>query len=154
MPELAVVAEAEAIVEGMSEALDAAEAAATPVEEPAVEVVAENLDEDTVLAELMREEELLKHTEPQEEPVETVAEVGLSVDDLDSFTLDEVAIADEEEEDEEPEEEGLDFGGLPVLTPDAGKIRFAEDIVEEVRGGGRRGGGGRRRGGGGGSRRR
>ena len=154
VPELAVVAEAEAIVEGMSEALDAAEAAATPVEEPAVEVVAENLDEDTVLAELMREEELLKHTEPQEEPVETVAEVGLSVDDLDSFTLDEVAIADEEEEDEEPEEEGLDFGGLPVLTPDAGKIRFAEDIVEEVRGGGRRGGGGRRRGGGGGSRRR
>ncbi len=154
VPELAVVAEAEAIVEGMSEALDAAEAAATPVEEPAVEVVAENLDEDTVLAELIREEELLKHTEPQEEPVETVAEVGLSVDDLDSFTLDEVAIVDEEEEDEEPEEEGLDFGELPVLTPDAGKIRFAEDIVEEVRGGGRRGGGGRRRGGGGGSRRR
>ncbi len=154
VPELAVVAEAEAIVEGMSEALDAAEAATAPVEEPAVEVVTENLDEDTVLAELMREEELLKHTEPQEEPIETVAEVGLSVDDLDSFTLDEVAIADEEEEDEEPEEEGLDFGGLPVLTPDAGKIRFAEDIVEEVRGGGRRGGGGRRRGGGGGSRRR
>ena len=155
VPELAVVAEAEAIVEGMAEALDAAEAAAAPVEEPALEVVAENIDEDTILEELIREEELLKQVEPQEEPVETVAEVGLSVDDLDSFTLDEVPIVNDEEEDEEPEEEGLDFGDLPVLTPDAGKIRFAEDIVEDIRGGGRRGGGGRgRRGGGGGSRRR
>ncbi len=154
VPELAVVAEAEAIVEGMSEALDAVEAVAAPVDEPALEVVVENIDEDAILAELIREEEILKHTEPQDGPVETVAEVGLSVDDLDTFTLDEVAIEDEEEEDEEPEE-APDFGDLPVLTPDAGKIRFAEDIVEEVRGGGRRGGGGRgRRGGGGGSRRR
>ncbi|MEE3168074.1 MAG: hypothetical protein VX654_11235, partial [Chloroflexota bacterium] len=42
-----------------------------------------------------------------------------------------------------------DFEGLPVLIPDAGKIRFAEDIVDEFRGGGR---GGRRRRGGGGAR--
>ncbi|GIS94495.1 MAG: hypothetical protein CM1200mP22_17320 [Dehalococcoidia bacterium] len=40
------------------------------------------------------------------------------------------------------------FDGLPVLIPDAGKIRFAEDIVEEYRGGSRSGR--RRRGGGGG----
>ena len=42
------------------------------------------------------------------------------------------------------------FTEMPVLTPDAGKIRFAEDIVEDIRGGGRRSGGRSRRGGGGG----
>ena len=153
-PEPAVVAEAEAIIEELSEALDAADA---PAEEPAIQVIADDIDEDSILEELIREEELLKQGETEEEPVETVAEVGLSVDDLESFTLDDVAVIDdEEEEDEEPEDDGLSFGDLPVLTPDAGKIRFAEDIVEDIRGGGRRGGGGRSRrgGGGGGSRRR
>ena len=157
-PEPAVVAEAEAIIEEMSEALDAAaESADASAEEPAIQVIADDIDEDSILEELIREEELLKQGETEEEPVETVAEVGLSVDDLESFTLDDVAVIDdEEEEDEEPEDDGLSFGDLPVLTPDAGKIRFAEDIVEDIRGGGRRGGGGRSRrgGGGGGSRRR
>ena len=155
-PEPAVVAEAEAIIEEMSEALEAAELAAVPSQEPVLHVVADDIDEDSILEELIREEELEKQTGPEEEPAETVAEVGLSVDDLDSFTLDDVDVMDEEgEEDEEPEDGTLAFGDLPVLTPDAGKIRFAEDIVEDIRGGGRRGGGGRsRRGGGGGSRRR
>ncbi len=155
-PEPAVVAEAEAIIEEMSEALEAAEFAAIPSQEPVLHVVADDIDEDSILEELIREEELEKQTGPEEEPAETVAEVGLSVDDLDSFTLDDVDVMDEEgEEDEEPEDGTLAFGDLPVLTPDAGKIRFAEDIVEDIRGGGRRGGGGRsRRGGGGGSRRR
>ena len=155
VPEPAVVAEAEAIIEEMSEALDAAELADAPAEQPAIEVVADDIDEDVILEELIREEEILKQNEAEKEPVETVAEVGLSVDDLDSFTLDDMTIIDEEE-DEEPEDDGLSFGDLPVLTPDAGKIRFAEDIVEDIRGGGRRGGGGRSRrgGGGGGSRRR
>ena len=154
-PEPAVVAEAEAIIEEMSEALDAAELADAQVEQPAMEVIADDIDEDVILEELIREEELLKQNEAEKEPVETVAEVGLSVDDLDSFTLDDMNVMDEEE-DEEPEDDGLSFGDLPVLTPDAGKIRFAEDIVEDIRGGGRRGGGGRSRrgGGGGGSRRR
>ena len=151
VPEAAVVAEAEAIIEEMSEALDAADLA----EQPTIEVIADDIDEDVILEELIREEELLKQGEAEKEPVETVAEVGLSVDDLDSFTLDDMTVMDEEE-DEEPEDDGLSFGDLPVLTPDAGKIRFAEDIVEDIRGGGRRGGGGRSRrgGGGGGSRRR
>ena len=155
VPEPAVVAEAEAIIEEMSEALDAAELRDAPAEQPAIEVIADDIDEDVILEELIREEELLKQNEAEEEPVETVAEVGLSVDDLDSFTLDDMTIIDEEE-DEEPEDDGLSFGDFPVLTPDAGKIRFAEDIVEDIRGGGRRGGGGRSRrgGGGGGSRRR
>ena len=50
---------------------------------------------------------------------------------------------DEEEEDVLPE-----LPDLTVLAPDAGKIRFAEDLIEDVRGGrrdrrGRRGGGAR-----------
>ena len=155
-PEPAVVAEAQAIVEEMSEARQATEITDAPEEQPAVAIIADDIDEDSILEELIREEEILKQNEAQEEPVEAVAEVGLSVDDLDSFTLDDMAVIDDEEEDEEPEDDGLGFGDLPVLTPDAGKIRFAEDIVEDIRGGGRRGGGGRSRrgGGGGGSRRR
>ncbi len=55
---------------------------------------------------------------------------------------------EEEYEEEEPEE---DLDGLltemPVLTPDAGKIRFAEDLVGEFRGPGRSGRRARRGGG-------
>ena len=55
---------------------------------------------------------------------------------------------DYEEEDDDDEEEGDDdrelaadelepIPSLSVVIPDAGKIRFAEDIVEESRGGAR-----------------
>ncbi len=152
----AAVAEAMAIVEGATEELETAhtnqtveEAAAT--DEPAVA----EIDEDSILEALIRDEELLGETAEEaaaDGPSEDGSAVGISVDDLDSFTLEEVEIPDDE--DDEPSEEPLEFAELPVLTPDAGKIRFAEDIVEDIRGGGRRGGGGRRRGGGGGSRRR
>ena len=53
-------------------------------------------------------------------------------------------------EDEELDEEMSELlAGLPNLAPDAGKIRFAEDIVGDFRGGSgrRRRGGGNRRGG-------
>ena len=95
------------------------------------------LDEDAVLEALIREEE--------ESSTEAVAEeeapAGLSVEDLASFTLDEV----EEEFDDDEEEPEFDEGSdvllpeIPVLTPDAGKIRFAEDLVGEFRGPGRAG---------------
>lgn len=112
------------------------------------------------------------------EPAEAPDAVGLSVDALENLTIDdvidepvEVGIEDDaepEEDDAEPEEDGAeledeeDFGeegsetevsellaGLPNLAPDAGKIRFAEDIVGDFRGGAgrRRRGGGNRRGG-------
>jgi N utilization substance protein A len=113
----------------------------------------EDIDEDGVLEALILEEEIQKQTETEGTQVGETADMGISVDDLDAFTLDTMEILDE---DEDEEEEGLplDLGELPVLIPDAGKIRFAEDIVEDIRGGGRRGGGGRSRRGGGGSRRR
>ena len=69
---------------------------------------------------------------------------SLSVEDLGAFTIDDVELSDNEDDDEE-DGELADFDDMPVLIPDAGKIRFAEDIVEEYRGGAR---GGRRRGGG------
>ena len=153
-PAPAVVAEAEAIVEEVSEALEIAERAEAKEQEAVVEAIANNVDEDSILETLIREEELLKQAEVQAEPVGNEASVGISVDDLSAFTLDDVGVMDDED-DEEVEDEPMDFSELPVLTPDAGKIRFAEDIVEENRGGGRRGGGGRaRRGGGGGGARR
>ena len=147
----AAVAAAEAIIEG-----EAAEPAApvaaveTPVEivaEPAaaVEVATpadatpvEVLDEDALLEALIQEEESSAETTE-----ETGPEIGLSVDELDAFTLD--AIVDDEEEEEAVEEEDGELVTEPlVLTPDAGKIRFAEDIVGEHRGGGRRDRRGRR----------
>ena len=151
----AAVAEAVAIVEEAAEAHEVAESPGTVVtQEEAVPAVA-GIDEDSILEALIREEEILSETSSDE--ADTAGQetaVGISVDDLDSFTLDEVAVLDDEEDEEfeEFEEVVPDFGELPVLTPDAGKIRFAEDIVEDIRGGGRRGGG--RRGGGGRSRRR
>ena len=153
-PESAAVAEAVAVAEAASDALDAADA----IEQAAVVVPVEavavaGVDQDNILEALIREEETLAAEVPV--PVET-AIPGLSVDDLDAFTLDDVAILDDDEEDEEEQEGEIDdslprLADLPVLTPDAGKIRFAEDIVEDIRGGGRRGGRARR--GGGGSRR-
>ena len=80
--------------------------------------------------------------------------MGLSVEDLDTFTLEEITVLDVDEEDDELDDDPLEFTEMPVLTPDAGKIRFAEDIVEDIRGGGRRSGGRSRRGGGGGGSRR
>ena len=149
----AAVAEAVAIVEGTNEILDAPESVEVAGQE--VIAVAEGLeiDEESILEALIREEEILSEvTATEADSAEQESEVGISVDDLDSFTLENVPILDEE--DDEPNEEPLDFGEMPVLTPDAGKIRFAEDIVEDIRGGGRRAGGGRARRGGGGSRRR
>ena len=48
------------------------------------------------------------------------------------------AEADDEDEETEGEVDLELPTGVPVLTPDAGKIRFAEDIMDEFRGGGTR----------------
>ncbi|MEC7748799.1 MAG: transcription termination factor NusA [Chloroflexota bacterium] len=146
------VEEAIAIVEKAG-AIAAEEAAAgehAPAESPAaeaeVEAPVETADEDSILEALIREEE---NQATGEETAEPVAAEGLSVEDLGAFTIDDVELSqDDDDDDEDEEEEGElpDFNDLPVLIPDAGKIRFAEDIVEEFRGGGR---GGRRRKGGG-----
>ncbi len=147
------VEEAIAIVEdaAVTETAEPVAAEATPVAEATTVAPAEDVDEDSILEALIREEE---SQEPVEETPEPAAAEGLSVEDLGAFTIDDVELSEEddyEDEEEEAEEAGElpDFEGLPVLIPDAGKIRFAEDIVDEFRGGGR---GGRRRRGGGGAR--
>ena len=127
--------------------------------EPVAEAVETDpdYDEEALLAELLAEEaaaaalaEAQAAAEPEPEP----EPVGLSVDALDSLTLDDVVEdydeAEEEFEDEEVDEDMSELlAGLPNLAPDAGKIRFAEDIVGDFRGGSgrRRRGGGNRRGG-------
>ena len=116
-------------------------------------------DEEALFAELLAEEAAAAalaemQREPDPEPEPEPEPVGLSVDALDNLTLDDV-IEDYDEDEEDLEDEELDeemselLAGLPNLAPDAGKIRFAEDIVGDFRGnsGRRRRGGGNRRGG-------
>ena len=105
------------------------------------------LDEDAILEALILEEET---SAPVSENGDD-ATASFSVEDLESFTLDDVDVLDDgEEEEQEEEEEGevILLPESPVLTPGAGVIRFAEDLVDDERGGGRRSGRGRRGGGG------
>jgi len=106
------------------------------------ELTAQQTDEDEILEALIREEE-------GKAELETAAAVeqassSFSVDDLDSFTLVDVgtiADDDDQEEEEDGEEELVmvpDSPAMAVVTPDAGKIRFAEDLIDETRGPGRR----------------
>ena len=141
----------EAVTEKQREAVALAEVAVAEETVVKAEAPAADVDEDSILEALIREEE----TTQSDAASETAP--GLSVDDLDTFILEDLELPDEDDGDEaEADSEGVDIqdiGELPVLTPDAGKIRFAEDIVEEFRGGGRRAGrsrrgGGARRGGG------
>ena len=157
---IAIVEEAGVIVEEISEVVEEVSAIAEePVEEPPETIafteatsVAQNqandVDEDSILEALIREEE---HQEPSVVADEPLATEGISVEDLSEFTLDDVELADDDDEEEDSTVPDLD--DLPVMIPDAGKIRFAEDIVDEYRGGGGRGsrrrkGGGNTRGGG------
>jgi hypothetical protein len=107
-----------------------------------VETTAEDeLDEEALLEALIQEEAASQKSEAKEE-----ATAGISVEELASFTLgDMVEVEDDYDDDYEEEDRDQDFSPeVSVLTPDAGKIRFAEDIVGEYRGEGRRGRGSRR----------
>ncbi|MDE2938089.1 MAG: transcription termination factor NusA [Chloroflexota bacterium] len=136
----AIVAEAEQTGEQLQPTAQVEEVVAATVEEAVAVSEVEAIDEEALLEALIRDEE---EAADEAEPEETI-----SVDDLASFTLDDVMEEDEEEE------EGLfpDLPEVPILTPDAGKIRFAEDLVGETRGGGRGGRRGRRNTGGGANR--
>ena len=132
---VAAVAEAEAIVESQQQQQEVSPPAA-PVAEtvPAAEAAAPlpevaDIDEDALLEAMIREE-----AETQPTPEE--AAPTISVDELETFTLDEVP---EEADAAESEEFFPDLPEAPILTPDAGKIRFAEDLVGEYRGGARSG---------------
>ena len=130
------------------------EAAIETPSEPA-EVADPDYDEDALLEALIAEEEA-EAAVAVEDGAATDESLGLSVDALESLTIDDmVEEFDEDEEEYEEEDEETDpamaelLAGLPNLAPDAGKIRFAEDIVGDFRGGDRRRrrGGGNRRGG-------
>ena len=144
----AAVEEAPAVIE------ESVPEVAEPIAEEAE--AAPDYDEEALFAALLAEEAAAAapaETPSQEEPEAELEPVGLGVEALENLTLDDV-VEDYEEEDELEDEE-LDeemselLAGLPNLAPDAGKIRFAEDIVGDFRGGSgrRRRGGGNRRGG-------
>jgi len=126
--EEAAVSTVETAKESPVEAAAVAEAAALPVNEAAI------------LEALIREEEGKETQEAVAAGVE--ASPSFSVDDLDSFTLVDVGpIEDDDESGEDGEEELVlvpDAPAMAIVTPDAGKIRFAEDLMEDGRGGGRR----------------
>ena len=158
----AAVAEAVEIIEEAAAeeavaeiAAEAPETSETPeVAEAILEPAIEDIDEDSILEALIRDEEVQQQQQEEVAAESSGDSMGISVEDLDTFTLDEITVLDVEEEDDELDDDPLEFTEMPVLTPDAGKIRFAEDIVEDIRGGGRRSGGRSRRGGGGGGSRR
>jgi transcription antitermination factor NusA-like protein len=132
------VAEAEQVAIEAEAAILEAESGVTVEAAAELEPAAAEQDEDKILEALILEEEQV--TLEGGAPVEEEVSEGFSVEELATFTLDEVEI-------EVEDSEQVDFELLPtmqVLTPDAGKIRFAEDIVEETRGGGRRDRKGRR----------
>ena len=152
------------LVEAVSEAVEAiveeapvaevgeVEPAVAEVDGVAPDGIVEALDEDAILEALILEEEA---SAPASEDGDE-ATASFSVEDLESFTLEDVEQLDDEEGEEQEEEsdEVVLIPQSPVLTPGAGVIRFAEDIVDEERGGGRRSGRSRRGSGGGrGSRR-
>jgi len=147
LAELEVEVEAEAMAAAEAQAIEEEVTEPEPEPEP-VEAVAlvettpeDELDEEALLEALIREEEAAQKSEAKEEAV-----AGISVEELASFTLsDMVEVEDDYDDDYEDEDRDEDFSpGVSVLTPDAGKIRFAEDIVGEHRGEGRRGRGSRR----------
>jgi len=123
-----------------TEAESTTDDAATEVQEVAG-VPLGQLGEDQILEALIQEEEA--QLAQVETPTEEGAATGFSVDDLHAFTIDEVEVMSDEEDDSEDEEEGdlvlaPELAQMALLTPDAGKIRFAEDLIDETRGGGRR----------------
>ena len=144
---LEAVAEAEAIIADAEPAENSQETVAASALEEAPPVAEESdaiaevevIDEDALLEALIRDEEEVEGTVAEDSD-------SLSVDALASFTL--VGVMEEDDEEAEEEELFPDLPEVPILTPDAGKIRFAEDLVGESRGGGR---GGRRRNTGGGA---
>ncbi|PKB80137.1 MAG: hypothetical protein BZY88_09765 [SAR202 cluster bacterium Io17-Chloro-G9] len=154
--EVVAVDEAEAVEAEVTET-ETAQIAADILTEPGVEATteeapAEAKEEEDVLLEQLGEDQILEaliqEEESQQSQEETAPEegatTGFSVDDLHSFTIDEVGVMTEEDDDSEDDEDDEDLVLAPelaqmaVLTPDAGKIRFAEDLIEETRGGGRR----------------
>ena len=92
-----------------------------------------SLDEEALLEALINEEEEGNIQLVEVQNYEVTVSDGLSVDELAAFTLDEM---EDESEDDLAEEEELEDVPSPValLTPDAGKIRFAEDLLGEFRG--------------------
>ncbi len=132
----AVVAEAEQIVEEAAQAL-ALEAAVDEADAPVLEVVAEVAVQDAIAPDAVQETAKLS---PEEE---------LALLDLD----------EEEEEQDDDDEDGEETAGdedvwkVPAVLPavaGTGQIRFAEDIIGNVRSAGRSGRKGKRGRGGGG----
>ena len=125
-PELEVEAVAAAEAPSVDEQVE------EKTEEEGEKVAAPVMEE--ALAEILAQEEVQA---PQEAVAEEEAQPGVSIEEaLATLTFEEEEV-EAEEEVEEVAVEGLGdeiWQTTPQLTPDAGKIRFAEDITEVFRG--------------------
>ena len=129
-----------------TDTLPAAETPAAAATETAALPELAGTDEESLLEAMIREEE-----QSRPSPADTAE--TLSVADLETFTLETFTLDAAPEEPEEDESFFPDLPEVPILTPDAGKIRFAEDLVSEYRSGARSGRRSRRSGAGGGNNR-
>ncbi len=125
-----VVEEEPVVMATEPEEVPAAEEVPQPVE---VGAIAASVEE--VLAEaLIKDEEAV-----QTEPAAAEAKPTLSPEEeLAALAFEEDESEVEDEEEVVPEELGEDIWATPALSPDAGKIRFAEDILGDERGRGKR----------------
>ena len=127
--------ELEVEVEAVAEAPLVEEQVEEKINEEGEKVAAPVMEE--ALAEILAQEEV---QEPQEALAGEEAQPGLSIEEeLAALTIGEVEAEEGEEEKEETDVQELGDEvwqtTTPQLTPDAGKIRFAEDIMEVFRGG-------------------
>ena len=96
-------------------------------------------EEETVAEATLEVEAALETEEAEETPIPVAVEEDILLDDL--FDDEDEEEDEDEEDDEAPEGAGDDsIWDSPIVNPDAGKIRFAEDFADEFRGRGRRGG--------------
>ena len=132
------------------EAIEAAPLEVVAVADPEEDAVARVQGEEEELLRILEQEEAavaedtavaveatLATEEPEAEPTAVVVEEDVLLEDL----FDEDEEQEDDEDDEAPEAVGDDsVWNSPIVNPDAGKIRFAEDFADEFRGRGRRGG--------------
>ena len=131
--------------------------------EELVEAVAEVLEvevektenEEAQLVRMLEEEATVAAIEVEATAVVEPADIPTLVAPAEDALLEDLFDEEEDEDDEADEEDGEEpqegvaddtIWNSPIVNPDAGKIRFAEDFADEFRGRGRRGGR-RRRGG-------
>ena len=134
-----IIVEGEELVEAVAETVEVAEQPSKDEEAELLRILEEEAATATAAPADTLAEEAVVTAEPEEALVLAAPEDDALLEDL--FDDEDDEDEQDEEDDGEPETVGDDtIWSSPIVNPDAGKIRFAEDFAEEFRGRGRRGG--------------